>query len=62
MSGQALDTTDPDIKLEDAVDQNGRARYEADVSGAANEDATIAPWLDVPVGSYSEGFFSAIDL
>ena len=62
MSSHALDTADPVIKLEDAVDHNGRARYEADTSGVVNEDATIAPWLDVPVGSYSEGFFSVVDL
>lgn len=41
--------TDPVIKLEEAVDHNGRARYEAESTGAMNGDATIAPWLDVPV-------------
>lgn len=62
MSIHAPDPTDPVIKLEDAVDQNGRARYEADCSGMVNEDATIAPWLDVPVSSYSELLFSGADL
>jgi len=42
-------STDPVIKLEEAVDHNGRARYEAESTGAVNGDAAIAPWLDVPV-------------
>lgn len=60
MSNQ--DSTDPVIKLEDAVDHNGRARYEAGSSGMVNEDATIAPWLDLPVGSHSELNFCGSDL
>jgi len=53
---------DPIIKLEEAVDQNGRARYEAVCSGMVNEDATIAPWIDVPVRSHSDVLFSGADL
>lgn len=42
---------DPDIGLEEAIDQHGRARYEAVPESAAvvNDDSTIAPWIDIPV-------------
>ncbi|CAA7260812.1 unnamed protein product [Cyclocybe aegerita] len=33
---------------QDAVDQNGLARYEASGWGTINDDSTIAPWLDLP--------------
>ncbi len=54
------DSTDHVIKLEDAVDHNGRARYEAESTGAVSGDATIAPWLDVPVCPLST-FFSKME-
>lgn len=62
MSSQSHDSKDAILKLEEAVDQNGRARYEAVCSGMVNEDATIAPWIDVPVCSHSELLFSGVDL
>jgi len=43
-------STDPDIGLAEAIDQNGRARYEAVSAGVVNDDSAIAPWIDIPVG------------
>ncbi len=49
-------STDPDIGLAEAIDQNGRARYEAVSAGVVNDDSAIAPWIDIPVGLSGFGY------
>lgn len=39
------------IEISDVVDHNGAARYGfEDVGAPVNDNATIAPWIDEPVG------------
>jgi hypothetical protein len=40
---------------EDAVDRNGVARMEFLPSGPVNDDANIAPWIDIPVRAFRSG-------